>query len=83
MILELAHQLEHLQRVEAEVGQELARRRRLDRAAADAFENLDRVLLEPIGGAGRFGSLGQASKCSMNAGTRATAEPTRTVERIG
>ena len=83
VILELAHQLEHLQRVEAEVGQKLARWRRLDRAPADAFENLDGVLLESIGGTGRFGSLGQAPKCSMNAGTRATAEPTRSVERFG
>ena len=74
VILELADQFKNLERIEAEVGEQLALRGGLDRPSADAFEDVNRVLLEPIRGSGGFGS-GQAPKCSMNAGTRATDEP--------
>src|ERR1700694_3243173 len=40
-ILELRDNFEHLQRVEAEVGNEIAVERRLDRPAANAFEDVE------------------------------------------
>ena len=51
VIFQFAHQFKHLERVEPQVRQQLVVERRLDRTAADALENLDGVLLEPIGGA--------------------------------
>ena len=66
MILQFSHDLEHLQRVEPKVGEQLALRRRIDRTPADAFEDVDGVLLEPIGGLGKTGCVDQARKCSMN-----------------
>ena len=66
MIFQFAHEFENLERVESQVGQQLALERRLDRTPADALENLDGVLLEPVGGAGSLGYWGQARKCSMN-----------------
>ena len=66
MILQFSHDLEHLQRVEPKVGEQLALRRRLDRTPADAFEDVDGVLLEPIGGLRKTGCVDQAPKCSMN-----------------
>jgi hypothetical protein len=71
-----------LKRVEAEIGEELAFRPGFYRSAADALEDVNRVLLKSIGRSDRFGSLGQASKCSMNAGTDATAEPVRASDKI-
>jgi len=52
VVFQFPHELEHLKRVEAQVGQQLVFERRLDRTPADALENLDGVLLEPVGGAG-------------------------------
>ena len=66
VILQLTHDLEHLQRVEPKVGEQLALQRRLDRTPADAFEDVDGVVLEPIGGLGDAGCVDQARKCSMN-----------------
>jgi len=82
VIFQLTDELEHLKRVEAEIREELAFRPGFYRSAADALEDVNRVLLKSIGRSDRFGSLGQASKCSMNAGTDATAEPVRASDKI-
>jgi len=73
MILQFSHDLEHLQRVEPKVGEQLAVRRRLDWTPADAFEDVDGVLLKPIGGLGNTGCMDQARKCSMNRRSVTTA----------
>jgi hypothetical protein len=52
VIFQFPHEFKNLERVEAQVGQQLVFERRLDRTPADALENLDGVLLEPVGGAG-------------------------------
>jgi len=54
VVFQFTHQFKNLQRIETQVGEELARRRRVDRPPADAFEDVNRVLLEPIGGSGRL-----------------------------
>ena len=54
MIFELAHELQHLQRIEPEVSEQFAASYGFYRPAADPLENLNRVLLESVGGAGRF-----------------------------
>lgn len=66
MILQFSHDLEHLQRVEPKVGEQLAVRRRLDWTPADAFEDVDGVLLDAIERLGSAGCMDQARKCSMN-----------------
>ena len=43
MIFDLADQLEHLEGIEPEVGEQLAVERRLDRKAADAPQDVDDV----------------------------------------
>jgi hypothetical protein len=48
MVLELAHQFQHLEGIKPQIGEQLAVERRLDRAAADALEDLDCVAFEPI-----------------------------------
>ena len=83
VIFELADQFKNLERVEPEVGQQLALLRRLNWPTADALENVNRVLFEAIGGSDRVGSLGQAGKCNMNTSTRATARSARRLQCIG
>jgi len=48
VVLELADEFENLEGVESEVGQKLAVRGRVDRAPAQAFQNLDNVRLVPL-----------------------------------
>ena len=48
MILEFTDELEHLQGVESEVGQQFAVRRGVDGPPAQAFENLDNLRLVPL-----------------------------------
>ena len=49
MILQLADEFQYLQRVEAEVGQELAGGSRVDRTPADALEDFDDVAFDAFG----------------------------------
>jgi hypothetical protein len=65
MFLELADELEHLQRVEPEVREQFTVERGLYRTPADALEDLDSVLFEPIGRMRSAGCVDQGSKCSM------------------
>jgi hypothetical protein len=48
MVFQLSHQFKHLQRVEAEVGEQFARAGRLDRPAADALQDFDDVVLDGL-----------------------------------
>jgi hypothetical protein len=48
VILELADEFQHLQRIETEIGQQFARPNRLDRTATDTLENLDEIALDPF-----------------------------------
>jgi len=83
MIFQLADELEHLQRIEAEIGEQFAVERRVDGAAADTLEDVDGFVVKAVEGrrrtpgngvrARRIGSLGQASKCNTNPTGRATA----------
>ena len=76
MILELAHELEHLKRVEAEVGQQFALWCGINRTPAQSLQDLYRLAFEPIGGpcgcalrgssAPRVCYVGQALECNMN-----------------
>ena len=52
VIFQFADKLKHLERVEPQIRQQFAVELRLDRTPADALENLEGVLLEPIGEAG-------------------------------
>ena len=58
MILELADQLEHTQRIEPQVRKQLTVQGRFDLRRADPFEDLEGVASEAI--------RGQASKCNTN-----------------
>ena len=49
-VFEFADEFENLQRVEAQVGQEFAVRRGVDRPAAETLEHLKRLAFESIGG---------------------------------
>ena len=48
MIFDLADQLEHLEGIEPEVGEQLAVERRLDRKAADPLQDVDDIPNERI-----------------------------------
>lgn len=48
MIFQLAHELEHLERVETEVGQQFALGSGIDWTPAETLENLDGVAFEPV-----------------------------------
>jgi len=48
VVFEFAHQLEHLQGVESEIGEQLIIERRLDRTSADAFEDVNRLVLKTV-----------------------------------
>jgi hypothetical protein len=72
VIFQLTDKFKNLERVESQIRQQLAVERRLDRAPADALENVDGVLLEPIGEAGSLCYLDQTPKCSMNSTCVAT-----------
>lgn len=52
VIFQFTDKLENLERIEPQVCQQLVVELGLDRAPADALENVDGVLLEPIGDAG-------------------------------
>lgn len=73
MFFQFTHELKHLQRVKPKVREQLAIERRLDRTPADALEDVDGVLLEPIRRLGNVRDFDQASKCSMNRRPLATA----------
>ena len=49
VLLQLAYQFKHLERVEAEIAEQLVVERRLDRAAADVLQDFDGFAFEPIG----------------------------------
>ena len=49
VIFELADQLEHLQRVEPQIGEQLAGSGRLNRPPADALQNFDDVAFDGLG----------------------------------
>src|SRR5580765_6158581 len=49
VILELADELQDLQRIEAEVRKQLMLERRVNRTAAQTLENLKSVTFEPVG----------------------------------
>jgi hypothetical protein len=76
VVFELANELEHLQRVEAEVGEQFAVRLRIDRMATEAPDDVQGVAFESVGGRCRVGTrrgspalgivLDQAVKCSTN-----------------
>ena len=72
MIFQLADQLQHLQRVEAEIAQQLVVERRLNRPPADVLQDVDGLELKSIGGGASrrvgsvmraclFGNVGQIS----------------------
>jgi choline kinase len=76
MVFELADEFEHLQRVEAEIGEQFAAGRRINLAPAQALQNLDDFELDLLA-TGAFsrldggmplliGNLRQARKPSMN-----------------
>ena len=46
-IFELGDELEHLQRIEPEVGDEIVVERRFDRPAADVFQRVDHAIFDP------------------------------------
>ena len=71
VVFQFSHQFKNLERIEPQIGKQFALRSRLDRPPADALEDVNRVLFEPIGRPG-FGSRGQASQCSMNPAKGAT-----------
>jgi hypothetical protein len=48
VIFQLTDELEHLKGVEAEIREKLAVRPGFYRTAADALEDVDRVLLKPV-----------------------------------
>lgn len=94
MIFQLPYEFQDLERVETEVGEQLALGPRLDRTAAETLENLDRVAFEPIvrtrglyarrGSPARgIGCIGQAVKCNMNVTCRATCRSTRVPMSFG
>ena len=49
VVFELTDKLEHLQRIEPEVGKQLTIQRRFDGTPAQTLEGRDRVSFEPIG----------------------------------
>jgi hypothetical protein len=94
VIFQLADELQDLERVETEVGEQLALRQGIDRPAAETLENLDGVAFEPVvrmrglyarrGSPSRgIGCIGQAVKCNMNVTCRATLRSTRTPMSLG
>jgi len=48
-VLEFGHELEDLERIEAKIGDEIARERRLDGPAADALQRLDHARFDVSG----------------------------------
>ena len=48
MIFELTDELEDLQRIESEIGEQCARETRLDRLSTQPLEDVDGVAFEPI-----------------------------------
>jgi len=49
MVFELTNQLEHLQGVKAQVGEQLALGQGINGSSTQTFENVDGVTFEPIG----------------------------------
>jgi hypothetical protein len=78
VVFQFADELEDLEGVETQVGQQLTPRSRINCAPAQSFENLNRVAFKPIKGKRGFGTrggsatrgvgcVGQVSKCTTNA----------------
>lgn len=78
MVFQFADELEDLEGVEAQVGQQLTPRSRINCSPAQSLENLNRVAFKPIKGKRGFGTrrssatrgvgcVGQAPKCTTNA----------------
>ena len=93
VIFQLADEFQDLERVETEVGEQLALGPGIDRTAAETLENLDGVAFEPVvrkrglyarrGSPARgIGCIGQAVKCNMNVTCRATFRATRAMSLV-
>ncbi len=77
VIFKLADQLQHLKRIEAEIGQKLAPWFGVDRTPAQTLQDFDSLAFEPIGGtrgrarrgspAHRVWCVAQAMECNMKA----------------